>query len=89
LVEYLQRVDEHVIGAVQSGTTQDSHRIMVVCTPCPHQKEDGASAMAPYLLFEGREGQPKDPSLTFTERDVANRPLRDATKLFERFVGND
>ncbi len=90
LVEYLQRVDEHVIGALrQSCGTQDSHRIMVVCTPYPHQEENGASAMAPYLVFEGEEGKPKNPSLTFNEQELANRPLRDATKLFERFVVND
>jgi 2,3-bisphosphoglycerate-independent phosphoglycerate mutase len=90
LVEYLQRVDEHVIGALhRSFATKDSHRIMVVCTPFPHQQENSASAISPYLVFDGQEGNQEHPSQTFNEHEVYNRPLRDATKLFERLVVNE
>ena len=90
LVDYLQRVDEHVIGALQqSYSTKNSHRMVVVCTPSPHQQMDGVSAMSPYLVFEGQKGQPEHPAGTFNEPQVANRPLRDATKLFERFAVNN
>ena len=90
LVEYLQRVDEHVIGALQqSFAKNDSHRIVVVCTPFPYQQDDGASAISPYLVFEGQQVNSEHPSSTFNERQVANRPLRDATKLFERFAVNN
>ena len=90
LVEYLQRVDEQMIGPLQrSFATNDSHRIVVVCTPFPHQQDDGASAISPYLVFEGKKVDSEHPPLTFNERQVANRPLRDATKLFERFSVNN
>jgi 2,3-bisphosphoglycerate-independent phosphoglycerate mutase len=90
MVEYLQRVDEHMIGALQeSFATNDSHRIVVVCTPFPHQQDDGASAISPYLVFEGQKVNSEHPPLTLNERQVANRPLRDATKLFERFAVNN
>ena len=89
LVEYLERVDEHVIGALeQSCTAKGSHRLMVMCTPFPHQQEDGAAAMSPFLVFEGENGNPEHPHLTFSEQEAANRPLRDATKLFERFTAD-
>jgi len=61
----------------------------VVCTPSPHQQVDGVSAMSPYLVFEGQTVKPEHPPVTFDERQVANRPLRDATKLFERFAVNN
>jgi len=90
LVDYLQRVDEHVIGVLQqSYGTKDSHRIVVVCTPSPHQQVDGMTAMAPYLVFEGENVKPEHPHLKFSEQEAANRPLRDATKLFERFAVNN
>ena len=87
LVEYLQRVDEHLIGSLpQILGTKDSHRIVVVCTPFPDQQEEGATAISPYLIFEGHKMEAEDSSLSFHEREMANRPLRDATKLVERFV---
>jgi len=90
LVDYLQRVDEHVIGALQqSCATKDTHRIVVVCTPSPHQQVDGVLAMSPYLVFEGQTVKPEHSPVAFDERQVANRPLRDATKLFERFAVNN
>lgn len=90
LVEYLQRVDEQVIGAMhQSVAKNDSLRIVVLCTPSPHRQEDGVSAISPYLVCEGHKGKPEDHAVRLNEREVANRPLRDATKLLERFVVNN
>jgi 2,3-bisphosphoglycerate-independent phosphoglycerate mutase len=89
LVEYLQQVDEQVIGAIhQSVGNNDSHRIVVLCTPCQHGQKDGVPAISPYLVFEGGKGKLEDHGVRFNEREVANRPLRDATKLLARFVGN-
>ena len=90
LVEYLQRVDEHVIGSFPQvlGKT-DSTRMVIVCTPFRDQQEEGASAMSPYLIFEGQKIEANHPALTFHEQEAASRPLRDATKLIERFVINN
>ena len=85
LVEYLQHVDEQVIGAIhQSVGNNDSHRIVVLCTPCQHWPKDGVSAISPYLVFEGGKGKIERHAGRLNEREVANRPLRDATKLLER-----
>jgi hypothetical protein len=40
-------------------------------------------------VFEGQKVNSEHPPLTLNERQVANRPLRDATKLFERFAVNN
>jgi 2,3-bisphosphoglycerate-independent phosphoglycerate mutase len=87
LVEYLQRADEHVIGALlHASGTKDSHRIMVVCTPFPDQQDDGTLALSPYLMVEGQKVKSELPTPAFNEREMTKRPLRDATKLFERLV---
>lgn len=90
LVEYLQHVDEQVIGPIhQSVGSNDSHRIVVLVTPCPHWQKDEGSAISPYLVFEGHGSQSEDHAVPLNEREVANRPLRDATRLFERFVATN
>lgn len=89
LVDSLQQVDEQLIGAIQQSLgNHDSHRIVVLCTPCPHWQKDGVSPMSPYLVFEGHKGKSEDHEVRLIEREVANRPLRDATKLVERFAVN-
>lgn len=90
LLEYLQRVDEYVIGAFQqSCEAKDSHRLVVVCTPAPHQQEDGGAALSPFLVYDGKKAEQEHPTLTFDELQVAHRPLRDATKLVERVALNN
>jgi 2,3-bisphosphoglycerate-independent phosphoglycerate mutase len=86
LVEYLQRVDEQVIGAFHQSLAKEGHRIVVVCTPFPHQQEERGPAISPYLIVEEPKEKSTSGSPAFNEREVANRPLRDATKLFERLV---
>ena len=89
LVEYVQRVDAHVIGALQLfSSAPDSFRIIVMCTPFPPSQEDEETAISPYVVFEGQNDHPEHPALTFNEREMANLPLRDATKMFERFADN-
>lgn len=90
LGEYLGKVDEQVIGALhQSVGNNDSHRIVVLVTPCPNWQKDGGSSTSPYLVFEGSGGTSENHAVSLNEREVANRPLRDATKLFERFLGTN
>lgn len=85
--EYLGQVDEQVIGAIhQSVGNNDSNRIVVLVTPCPHGRKDAGPAISPYLVFEGSGGKSENHALPLNEREVANHPLRDATKLFERFM---
>lgn len=86
LVEYLQRMDEYVMGALQCSLAKDGLRIVVVCTPFPDQQDEGTSAISSYLMVEGQTVQSESGSSAFNEREVAHRPLRDATKLFERLV---
>nr|MBA3611949.1 hypothetical protein [Nitrospirales bacterium] len=87
LVEYLRQVDEQVIGAIhQSVGNNDSNRIVVLVTPCPNWQKDGGSSISSYLVFEGPGGKSENHAVPLNEREVANHPLRDATKLFERFM---
>ncbi len=88
LVEYLGQVDEQVIGAIhQSVVSTDFIRILVLVTPCPNWQKEGGSSLSPYLVFEGPGEKSENHGGAMNEREVANRPLRDATKLFERFMG--
>ncbi|HNP29726.1 MAG TPA: hypothetical protein PKK23_11810 [Nitrospirales bacterium] len=87
LVEYLQQVDDQVVGAIhQSVGNNDSYRIVVLCTPCSHWQKDGVSSISPYLMFEGQGCKSEAHAVRLDEQEVANRPLRDATKLLERFA---
>lgn len=87
LVEYLQQVDEQVMGAIQQSVgSHDSLRIVVLVTSCPNWQKNGGSSISPYLVF-GAEGKKSEyHAVPMNEREVANRPLRDATKLFERLM---
>jgi len=90
LVEYLQRVDEQAIGAIHHSVgNNDSYRIVILCTPCPHRQEEGGAAISPYLVFDGHKSKSEAHAVRFNEQAVANRPLRDATKLLERFAVNN
>ena len=86
LVEFLQNIDEHLIGVLrQSSDSGGLFRIVVVCTPSATKNEGAVTAMAPYSIYEGQEAMKGDPSVTFDERAVAGLPLRNATKLLDRF----
>lgn len=88
LVEYLQRVDESVIGVLQQlCLTKHSHRMLVVCSPFSNHQEEGAAG-SPYIMVDGQSSNSESFSGAFNEREMAGRPLRDATKLFERLVAN-
>jgi len=86
LVEYLQNIDEHLIGNLrQSSASSGSCRMFVACTPSVTKNDGEEPAIAPYLIYEGQEAIKGNPSVVFDEQAVAGLPIRNATKLLERF----
>ena len=87
-VDYLEQVDEHLIGPLQQfcGDTGEV-RLFVVTTPSVNTSEVDAQACARYVLFEGSKMTGEPSAQAFSDQAISTSPLQNATNLFERFFG--
>jgi 2,3-bisphosphoglycerate-independent phosphoglycerate mutase len=87
MVQHWEQVDAQVIGPIRSAVlSEEAYRLLlIVATAIPDGRASQKEAFAGYLLCEG-DPRSKGQSTQFHEQELAGRPARDATKIFERFV---
>ncbi len=88
LVEYVQGVDEHVVGPLMKVADQAPDRsVLVVNTAGGHQQEGDKPLSAFYALMVGRDAEgATGQSGTFDEGWVSQLPVRNAMNLCERLI---
>ncbi|MCB1803538.1 MAG: hypothetical protein KDI82_17755, partial [Gammaproteobacteria bacterium] len=86
-----EHLDTHLIGPLQKDfLANGQHRLVVVgtpalSTPAPPGAAD-AVGLSGYLLCDAQLEVNPQPGTGFYERELATRPVKDATKFFERLV---
>ena len=91
MVGLWEHLDTHLIGPLQKDfLANGQHRLVVVgtpalSTPAPPGAAD-AVGLSGYLLCDAQLEVNPQPGTGFYERELATRPVKDATKFFERLV---
>jgi 2,3-bisphosphoglycerate-independent phosphoglycerate mutase len=87
-VQYLEQVDEHLMGPLQQLCMKSGEiRLFVVATSCANKAEEDVNAYARYMLYEGQKADSQLSSMAFHDQEVLAHPLQNATTFFERFFG--
>lgn len=86
-----EQVDTHLIGPLREAfLAKGQNRLIVVGTPTfPNPGSLGLSeetGLAGYVLCDGHQVMNPDSVNEFHEKELATRPVKDATKFFERLV---
>ena len=86
-VEYLQQIDEHLIGLLQQSIAETGEgRLFVVATPCVNRLEQDTHPPAQYVLYEGPKTDGDLSSRAFQDQ-ASPHPIQNSTTFFERFFG--
>ena len=87
-VEYLEQIDEHLIGPLQQSCVGiGESRLFVIATPCANKLEEDAPLPARYVLYDGQDTDGEPSTLAFHDQEVSAHPLQNAATFFERFFG--
>ncbi|MGD9850790.1 MAG: hypothetical protein AB7T38_05960 [Nitrospirales bacterium] len=84
-----ESLDAHLVGPLQHEfLTNGQNRLVLIGTPYVDDSSEpsGSHGLSGYLLYDGREEMLSPTATGFHEKELAARPLEDATKLFERLV---
>ncbi len=87
--EYLQCLDEHVIGTLRDFCAgSEDAQLFVVCTSDSRQESQTAKPVVPYVLYDGQNVGEGHSGVAFNEQEAAHHPLRNASTFLARFFGN-
>ena len=87
-VEYLEKIDEHLVKSLQQSCLENGHtQLFVVITPGASHSKEGSHSSVPFVLYEGEKADTTNSEIGFHEHAASQLPIQHAGNFFERFFG--